>query len=70
MTTNGMTLDQIKAAIAEGKRVKWANDAYDVIRSSTGKYLVVCNLNKNTIGLTWTDGVTMNGKPEEFYISE
>jgi len=63
-----MTLDQIKAAIAEGKQVCWSTEAYDVIRSSTGKYLIVCNLNKNAIGLTWADGVTMNGKPEDFFI--
>jgi len=65
-----MTLDQIKQAIAEGKSVKWANDAYDVIRSTTGEYLIVCSLNQNAIGLTWTDGVTINGKPEDFYIAK
>lgn len=64
-----MTLEQIKQAIAEGKRVKWGNDAYDVILSKSGKYLIVCSLNQDTIGLTWADGVTMNGKAEDFYIT-
>jgi hypothetical protein len=63
-----MTLDQIKEAIAQGKRVCWASEAYDVIRTKSGEYLIVCSLNNNAIGLTWTDDVTVNGKPEDFFI--
>ena len=67
-----MTLEQIKQAIADGKRVYWANDGYEVIRDKCGQYLIVWDRggrNENCIGLTWQDGVTVNGKAEEFYIS-
>lgn len=63
-----MDLNQIKSAVDSGHRVKWANSAYDVIRDSLGQYLIVCNLNQSTIGLTWLDGETLNGKPEQFYV--
>jgi hypothetical protein len=62
-----MTLAEIKEALAEGKKVYWANKAYDVIQDKCGQYLIVCNLNQHCIGLTWRDGVTMNGKEEEFF---
>lgn len=63
-----MNLQEIKSAVDDGKSVKWANAAYDVVRDSHGQYLVVCNLNQYTIGLTWLDGETLNGKPEQFYV--
>ena len=70
-----MNLNQIKLAIAQGKRVFWKNKGYEVLKSKgrqTGKdmYLVVWNkggYNENAIGLTWQDEVTMNGKPEDFF---
>lgn len=65
-----MTLDEIKAAIAAGKRVHWVNTGYDVIKTGSGDYLIVWQKDKNAIGLTWGDGVTMNGKPEQFFIAE
>lgn len=65
-----MNLNEIKTAVDSGQRVKWANPAYDVIRDSCGQYLIVCNLNQSTIGLTWRDGVTLNGRPEQFYIAK
>jgi hypothetical protein len=30
----------------------------------------VCLSNSNAIGLTWLDGVTMNGEPDEFFIKQ
>lgn len=65
-----MTLTEIKAAIAAGKRVHWKSSAYDVVCDAIGQYLIVCNLNDHAIGLTWRDGVTMNGKPGDFYTEE
>ena len=62
-----MTLEEIKAAVDAGKKVHWANKAYDVVKSRDS-YHIVCNLNGHTIHLTWIDGTTMNGKPEEFFI--
>lgn len=64
-----MTLEEIKAAVDAGKTVCWANTAYEVQKWSTG-YIVVYIHNDSAIGLTWRDGVTMNGKPEDFFIKE
>lgn len=64
-----MTLEEIKEAIADGREVHWKSTAYDVILDDIGQYLIVCNLNDYTIGLTWMDGVTMNGKEKDFFIA-
>ena len=65
-----MTLKEIKAAIAEDKRVYWSTDLYEVILDHIGQYLIVCKSNGNTIGLTWMDGITMNGEEKDFFIKE
>lgn len=70
-----MTLSQIKLAIAQGKRVFWKNKGYEVFKSKGEQidkdiYLIVWNKGgpgENAIGLTWANGETMNGKPEEFF---
>lgn len=62
-----MTLEEIKAAVLAGHTVCHNNPAYEV-RHQNGDFDIVCTLNGYTIGLTWIDGVTMNGKPEEFFI--
>ena len=63
-----MTLEEIKQAVTDGLTVCWMNSLYVVIKNRHGEYLVKCRSNGNCIGLTHADGVTMNGKPEEFYI--
>lgn len=68
-----MNLDEIKNAVAAGKTVHWKNDGYVVYR--VGEYndydwIIVFIYNQYTIGLTWKDGVTMNGEPEDFYIGD
>lgn len=65
-----MNLNEIKAAIKAGKRVKWKHDGYNVICDKLGQFLIVCADNQSTIGLTWQDGVTLNGEEDEFYIQE
>lgn len=62
-----MTLQEIKQAVDEGKVVHWASELYEV-RKANNDYLIVCTSNDHGIGLTWQDGVTMNGKEEDFYI--
>ena len=62
-----MNLDEIKAALAAGKRVFWGNPAYEVVRDSTGDYRIACSLTGSRIGLTWGADNRLNGKPEEFY---
>ena len=69
-----MTLEQIKEALKNGKRVFWCNHNYEVIADPLGggrvQYLIHSKCNDNYIGLTWTDGVTMNCNSEdEFFIS-
>jgi hypothetical protein len=62
----GLTLDEIKAAVDAGKTVHWKNVGYKVIK---GKYeYLIVYYDKDAIGLTHQDGVTMNGKPEDFFI--
>jgi hypothetical protein len=64
-----MTLSEIKADVTSGRVVCWQSPAYQVINGADGKqWLILCTLNNHCIGLTWADGVTMNGKPDDFYI--
>ncbi len=64
----GMNLKEIKLAIDQGKKVFWSNPNYQVIKDSKGQYLIVCSLNDSCIGLTWKDGITLNGKKKDFHI--
>lgn len=66
---DAMTLDEIKAAVESGKTVHWASTAYRVIKDSIGQWLIICDHNRSCIGLTWMDGVTVNGRPDEFFIA-
>lgn len=61
-----MTLEEIKKAVDEGKTVYWSDEAYKVIKDDIGQYFIkyICG---DLIGLTRRDGVTLNGKEEEFY---
>lgn len=64
-----MSLTEIKAAIEAGKTVHWANEGYLVIKDKIGQFLIKFSSNGSCIGLTHRDGVTLNGKPEEFFIA-
>jgi hypothetical protein len=63
-----MTLEEIKKTINEGGRVYWHHEGYPVIKDGLGRFLICCIQNQSCWGLTWTDGVTMNEKEEDFYI--
>lgn len=63
-----MTLQQIKDAIENGNKVIWKQDNYEVIKDSIGQYLIKCKSNDSCIGLTWKDGVTMNGEEKDFKV--
>ena len=68
-----MTLEEIKSAVNAGKTVHWATYSYEVVKGSgpaVGRWFVVCTDNDYTIGLTHRDEVTMNGKPEQFFINQ
>lgn len=62
-----MTLQQIKDALKAGKRVHWISEAYQVIDGGKAGLLIECKLNGHCIGLTWADGVTMNGSEKDFF---
>ena len=63
-----MTLEQIKQAVEAGKTVHWASDNYVILKDKLGQWLVHSTCNDCFWGLTWLDGVTVNGTPEQFYI--
>jgi len=63
-----MTLDEIKAAVEEGHKVHWSNEGYEVIKDNLEQWLIKRSDSDYCIGLTWRDGVTMNGKPEDFFV--
>jgi hypothetical protein len=70
-----VNLAEIKEAVLSGKVVHWKNGAYRVIFDPTrgsvvAGFLIECVLNGDCIGLTWTNGVTMNGEEKDFFISE
>jgi len=63
-----MTVQEIKQAVDEGKKVYWASLNYEVIKDKYGQWLIHSKCNGHCIGLTWTDGTTLNGKEEDFFI--
>ena len=65
-----MTLTEIKAAVEGGKTVHWVSEIYRVVRDSLGQWMIVCRVNNSAIGLTWQDGVTLNGKESQFYCAD
>ncbi len=71
MVVKTMTLEEIKAAVRAGKTVHWASEGYRVIWDKRAlKWLIVCDKNQNTIALTWSDGTTLNGYGEEFFVKK
>lgn len=65
-----MTVEEIKQAVNNGKKVYWANTAYEVVHDKHDQWFIVCTLNDDAIGLTWRDGVTLNGEPSSFFIGD
>lgn len=62
-----MTLEEIKTAVDNGESVYWATENYRIIKDKLNQYLIHSQSNDYYIGLTWQDGVTMNGEPEQFF---
>lgn len=65
-----MTLEEIKSAVESGKKVYWSSKNYIIIKDSIGQWLVHSQFNNHYWGLTHMDGVTVNGKPEDFFVEE
>lgn len=69
--TPDMKIAEIKRAVDEGLKVHWQNREYVVISSSLhSRYLIRSIATGHCIGLTWADGVTLNGKEEDFFIGD
>ena len=62
-----MTLIEIKQAVDVGKKVYWKTLRYEAVKSKDD-YSIVCESTGSYIGLAWTDGTTLNGKEEDFFI--
>jgi hypothetical protein len=62
------TTTETGKAVEAGKTVHWATQSYRVVKDEVGQWLIVCDLNNHAIGLTWRDGVTMNGEPKDFFV--
>lgn len=72
-----MNLDQITSAVDQGRTVHWQIPAYRVIKgpahhdapgndnNPAARYLI-CHDSGQCIGLTWSDGTTLNGKEVDF----
>lgn len=61
-----MSTNEIKAAVEAGRTVHWASPAYTVIKDSIGQWFIR-HVSGHLIGLTHADGLTLNGKPEDFF---
>ena len=64
-----MKLHEIHAAVLAGQTVHWGNTSYVVTRDTLDQWFIKCLWNNHCIGLTWRDGVTMNGRPDQFFIA-
>jgi hypothetical protein len=69
--SSSMKFAEIRRAVDEGLMVHWQNHEYEVIRASMHpSYLIRSTATGHCIGLTWADGVTLNGKEEDFFIGD
>ena len=62
-----MNLQQITEAVNAGIPVYWKNKGYQVKPNSKNSELLISSANGHSIGLTRTDGTTLNGKEEDFF---
>jgi hypothetical protein len=64
-----MTLAEILRAVEEGLPVHWQSPGYLVERAHRdGKCVIKCLFTGHCIGLTWADGMTLNGREEDFFV--
>lgn len=65
-----MKLHEIKYHLDNGRPVFWLSDMYQVTTNSAHEYVIECQLNGHCIGLTWSDGKTLNGQEQDFYYKD
>lgn len=64
------SLAQVQKAVKDGKKVYWSNNNYVVGVDLLGQWYITYrpwSKNPNTVGLFWTDGVTSDYDPLDFY---
>lgn len=78
MILTPMNLQQITETVDAGRTVHWQNGSYTVRKGPAHEDVpgnaanpalryVIAHESGNCIGLTWRDGVTLNGKEYDFY---
>ena len=65
-----MTLKEIKEKVDAGFRVCWATPAYEVVHDEVDQWLIWCVNNDSYTGLTHSNGITMNGSEDQFFVDE
>ena len=70
-----MTLTEIKNAVDRGEKVFYRHDGSIVEKvfytdTQVHDYHIVYKRNDFRVCLTWKDGITMNGKEEDFFIGD
>ena len=68
-----MKLERIKSAVNAGLQVYWTHPGYTVqadLGAASGFSIVwaLGSPTENRIGLTWSDGIRLNGDPDDFYV--
>jgi hypothetical protein len=66
-----MNLQEIKNAIGKGLPVYWQELNYKVIKQTEDDYLIKHDgghCGSMSIGLTWSDGLTLNANEEDFFV--
>lgn len=63
-----MTVQEIKKVVDNGQTVFYRSHAYRVVKY--GERYLIEHTRGNTIGLTWRDGITLNGNENDFYTGE
>ncbi len=61
-------VERIKNLVKNGETVYADTEAYEVVVDGLDQWFIVCTMNDHTIGLTWRDGQTLNGK--DFFYNE
>lgn len=62
------SLTEVTDAVVQGEVVHWKNTGYHVHGNSHSGLWYITFHNGNTVGLYWTDGVTSDYRPEDFFI--
>lgn len=60
------TARDIMDAVDRGEAVYWSSLRYPVHKDQLGQYFI--GEGSAMIGLTWADGVTLNARPEDFFV--